>query len=69
MTRNKQCDCASLLNYFIHVLLRYDIKEKELSFYSFIINRNNTLYFTGSWALACITLLVACQFILNVCFM
>ena len=44
-TRNKHCVCRPLLNYFIHILLRYDIKENELSFYSFIINRNNTPIF------------------------
>ena len=27
MTRNKHCDCAPLLTYFIHLLL-YDIKDK-----------------------------------------
>ena len=28
MTKNKHCDCAPLLNYFIHLLLRYDTIER-----------------------------------------
>ena len=26
MTKTKHCDCAPLLNYFINILLRYEIK-------------------------------------------
>ena len=27
MTENKHCACAPLLNFFIHILLRHDMKE------------------------------------------
>ena len=27
MTNNKHCDCAPLLNYFKHLLLRFDMNE------------------------------------------